>query len=168
MSVADVKLGKNKILMFRLLEDDTEEAAAKLALQTNHQWSYSRSTESTSTKDGAVVSQGGLECTLSIDAVSSSDDVNATLMSAVLEGKKLEVWEVDLSDPQATANTYSGMYAQGNLESWEVPNEVDGLVTLTTTMRIDGVPKSGTVTLTAEQEAEVDYAFRDTQKVTSP
>lgn len=165
MNVA--KLGKHKILMFRLLEDAADDSAAKLALQTNHSWSYTRSTESTATKDGAIVSQGGLEATLNIEAVASDDPVNNMLKEAVIESKKLEVWEIDIGAEQVEGK-YPATYAQGNLENWEVPNEVEGLVTLSTTMRIDGAPKDGMATITAEQAEEISYAFRDVTPVPAP
>ena len=52
-NVKEAQLGKNKILMFRKYGDT--KAAAKLALQTEHKWEYSRDADTTKTKDGAVV-----------------------------------------------------------------------------------------------------------------
>ena len=60
--VKEAQLGKEKILMFRKFGDKT--AAAKLALQTEHEWEYSRDADTTKTKDGAVVADGGLETCL--------------------------------------------------------------------------------------------------------
>ena len=151
--------GKNKILMFRKLGDKT--AAAKLALQTEHTWKYERSTDSEKTKDGAVVTDGGLEVTLSIEAVTSNDDVNKMLKNAVVNGDKLEVWEVDLAGTKQ-GEKYPAIYAQGALSSWEVPDNVEDLETLSTEMTIEGKPVEGYATLTASQVAEINYAFKDT------
>lgn len=151
--------GKNKILMFRKLGDKT--AAAKLALQTEHIWKYERSTDSEKTKDGAIVKDGGLEVTLSIEAVTSRDDVNKMLKNSVVNGEKLEVWEIDLAGEKQDEK-YPALYAQGALSSWEVPDNVEDLETLSTEMTIEGKPVEGYATLTASQVEEINYAFKDT------
>lgn len=151
--------GKNKILMFRKLGDKT--AAAKLALQTEHKWKYERKNDSTATKDGSVVSDKGLEVTLSIEAVTSRDDVNKMLKKSVVDGEKLEVWEIDLAG-EKQSEKYPALYAQGALSSWEVPDNVEDLETLSTEMTIEGKPVEGYATLTASQVEEINYAFKDT------
>lgn len=153
------KYGKNKILMFRKLGDKS--AAAKLALQTEHSWNYERSTDVTKTKDGAVSSDGGLEVTLSIEAVASADPVNKMLKDSVINGDVLEVWEIDLAG-QKSGSKYPALYAQGKLSSWEVPANVEDLETISTEMTINGKPVEGNATLTADQEAAIQYAFADT------
>lgn len=154
-----VNFGKNKILMFRKLGDKT--AAAKLALQTEHKWKYERKNDSTATKDGSVVSDKGLEVTLSIEAVTSRDDVNKMLKNSVVNGEKLEVWEIDLAG-EKQGEKYPALYAQGALSSWEVPDNVEDLETLSTEMTIEGKPVEGYATLTASQVEEINYAFKDT------
>ena len=151
--------GKNKILMFRKLGDKT--AAAKLALQTEHKWKYERKNDSTATKDGSVVSDKGLEVTLSIEAVTSRDDVNKMLKNSVVNGEKLEVWEIDLAG-EKQGEKYPALYAQGALSSWEVPDNVEDLETVSTEMTIEGKPVEGYATLTASQVEEINYAFKDT------
>ncbi len=162
------KRGKDKILMFRLLRDAEAGAAAKLALQTSHEWNYSRATSSTATKDGSIVSQNELEVTLQIDAVTSDDSVNNMLKESVEDGLKLEVWEIDLGKPGTGDNEgkYAAKYAQGNLEDWTVPAAVEDFETLSTSMRIDHKPQDGWATLTSEQEEEIAYAFRDVTVLT--
>lgn len=154
--------GKDKILMFRKLGDKT--AAAKLALQTEHKWKYERKNDSTATKDGSVISDKGLEVTLSIEAVSSRDDLNLMLKQSVVEGYKLEVWEIDLAGEKQSGK-YPALYAQGSLGSWEVPDSVEDLETLSTEMTIEGKPVSGYATLTDEQVQEINYTFTDTAAI---
>ena len=151
--------GKNKILMFRKLGDKT--AAAKLALQTEHKWKYERKNDTTATKDGSVVSDKGLEVTLSIEAVTSRDDVNKMLKNSVVNGEKLEVWEIDLAGDNQ-GEKYPALYAKGALSSWEVPDNVEDLETLSTEMTIEGKPVEGYATLTNSQISEINYAFNDT------
>lgn len=155
--------GKSKILLFRLLGEKSSKKAAKLALQTEHEWSYERETDATQTKDGAIVSTGGLEVTLDISAVSSRDDVNKMLFRAVKEDLTLEVWEIDLEDNKS-GNKYGAKYAQGKLNSWTLPDSVDGFEEISTTMAIDGVPVDGEATLEEDQKALIKaaYEFTDT------
>lgn len=168
MAEVQAKHGKNKILMFRKLSEATKDKASKLALQTDHSWEYSRSVETTQTKDGARVASAGLEVSLSINALTSTDEVNTMLLSAVESGEKLEVWEVDISNldtEKEEAQECPAIYAQGSLESWSVPADVNSYETLSTTMKIDDRPKSGTVQLKSEQTKAISYAFRNLEPV---
>lgn len=158
------KHGKHKILMFRLLEEASKKGAAKLALQTEHTWKYERSTDQKMTKDGAITIGGGLKVSLDIKAVASTDEVNALLKAAAIDGKKLEVWEVDLS-AKGEDGKYEALYARGDLSSWEVPANVENIEEISTSMQIDDQPKAGKVTLTMEQEEMLAYVFRDTAAV---
>lgn len=155
--------GKDKVLMFRKLGDKA--AAAKLALQTNHKWEYERSNDSKKTKDGAVTSNGGLEVSLSIEAISSRDEVNELLANSVKDGFKVEVWEIDLAG-EKQGGKYPALYAQGSLGKWEVPSDVEDLEEISTEMTIDGKPQAGYVTLTDDHVKEINYAFRDVTAIT--
>ncbi|WP_243415901.1 phage major tail protein, TP901-1 family, partial [Listeria monocytogenes] len=64
----------------------------------------------TKTKDGAVSSDGGLEVTLSIEAVASADPVNKMLKDSDINGYVLEVWEIDLAG-QKSDSKYPAHYA---------------------------------------------------------
>lgn len=152
--------GKNKILAFRLLKDAATATGTKLALQVEHTLNYERSNETTETKDGPVVSPGALVPTLELSALATDDPLNKMLMKSVIDGEKLEIWEIDLTKEVASGK-YNALYMQGNLRSWSVPAPATGPVTISTAADIDGVPKEGQVTLTAEQISEVQYAFKD-------
>lgn len=154
--------GKQRFLLFRVLGDT--KLASKLALQTEHTWSYERETDSTATKDGNVSSSGGLEVTLEISAVSTRDDVNKMLFDAVVQDKVLEVWEVDAGAPGSSDNKFKAKYARGRLNKWELPNAVDGTVEVSTSMVIDGIPVEGEATLTEAQKLLIKaaYEFKDT------
>lgn len=157
--------GKDRILMFRLFDERAKEGATKLALQTKHTWKYEAKSDSTETKDGNINSPATAVATLEIEAVTSSDPVNKMLKKAVLGSAKLEVWDIDLSS-KTEDGKYEATYGQGYMQSWEVPSEVGKLGELKTNMNIDQLPQDGTVTLTLNQEDEVQYAFSDTEKVT--
>ena len=162
--VKEAQLGKEKILMFRKFGDKT--AAAKLALQTEHEWEYSRDADTTKTKDGAVVADGGLETKLSITAIGTKDELNEMLKKSVVDGYKVEVWEIDLSDKK-TNGKYGALYAIGRLSSWKVPANVEELVEIESEMSVEGKPQAGEATLTDEQVKEIQYTFQDTTAINS-
>ncbi len=153
--------GKDHILMVRLLDDANAKAAAKLALQIEHSWSYSRSNSATETKDGTINAPGGLATTLNLTAISTNDDVNKMLKRSVIEGKKVEFWDIDLASFDETTKKCHAIYAQGSLESWEVPKPVADYINISTTANIDGTPQEGEVTLDPTQVDQILYAFRD-------
>lgn len=163
--MAEIKTvhGKTKFLLFRLLEEASTKSATKLALQTEHEWSFERDNENTKTKDGTVVASGGMEVSLSIKAVSTYDELNHMLYRSVVEDKTLEVWEVDMAQP-LTNGKYKGKYARGKLSSWTLPSSVDALEELDTEMNIEGVPVDGEVTITDDQKLLIKsaYSFEDT------
>ncbi|WP_242258100.1 phage major tail protein, TP901-1 family [Streptococcus thoraltensis] len=156
--------GKDKVLMFRKLGDKT--AAAKLALQTEHKWEYERSSDASPTKDGAINSDGGLETKLSIEAVSSRDNVNKLLKDSVVDGFKLEVWEIDLAGAPDSSGKLPAIYAIGSLNTWELPSNVEDLATVSAEMAIDGKPQAGFATVSKEQQEEIMYAFKDVTAIT--
>lgn len=164
-TTVNAQYGDNRILMFRLYDERATAGAVKLALQTQHDWKYDAKSDSTSTKDGTVNSPATASVTLDIEAVSSLDDVNKMLDDAALNSKKLEVWDVNLADKDSSSDKYAAKYAQGYLQSWEIPAEAGKLVTVKTTMNIDQKPQDGQVTLSDDQLAEIQYAFADTDKV---
>lgn len=157
--------GKDKILMFRILDEDHEKDAAKLALQIEHTLSCERSVDTTQTKDGAVTSDGGLEYSLELTAVASEDEVNRMLRSSVDDKKTLEVWEINLAGQKNEEGKYPALYMQGKLEGWELPANVEDLAEISTTLKIDGSPQAGFATVSKEQEKAILYAFRDVTKV---
>ncbi|MDI9497257.1 MAG: phage major tail protein, TP901-1 family [Bacillota bacterium] len=159
--------GKRSILAFRRLADAGTKSALKLALQTSHSWNMNRTIDNTQTKDGNITSDGGLEVSLSIEAISSYDEVNTFLEESVKNGDKLEVWEIDLDQEGSGENAgkFAAKYAQGQLNSWSTPSDVGSFKTISTTMSIDGTYQEGFATLSDAEVEEAMYAFRDTTPV---
>lgn len=162
--MANAIYGKDHILMFRLYSERGTKNATKLALQTQHGWKYEAKSDSTETKDGAINSPATSTVSLDIEAVASLDDVNKFLKEAVKKQEKLEVWDINLADKQGEGK-YGSEYAQGYLQSWEVPAEVGKLTQIKTSMNVDQLPQEGPATVTNEQENEIQYAFADTTPV---
>ncbi len=156
--------GKKKILLFRLLKDADKEAA-KLAFQTNHTFSLTRSTDAVVTKDGTIRKLGELEGEVTgIEAVQATDDpVASMLQNSVIDGEKLELWEVTVDEGlKNSEGKYPAMYAQGYLNGWEASAPTEDESTYSGDFAIELVPQFGFATLTEEQEEAVQYAFADT------
>lgn len=158
--------GKNKILLFRNLKNTAEEAA-KLSFQTGHSFSLSRDGEAIATKDGSIVKLGELEGEVSsIEAVQAKDDpVAKMLLDAVIDGDKLEVWEVTVDEDLKEGETYPAIYAQGYLTTWETESPVEDEASYSGDFLVELAPQFGMATLTAEQQEAVQYAFRDTTAI---
>ena len=163
--MAEMLQGKHKILLFRLLSEEATKEAAKLVFQTEHTFSYSRSLDKITTKDGTVIKVGELETEVSIEAIQAKDDpVGEMLRDSVIKGQKLEMWEVTI-DPDAVGSEYDAIYVQGYLDSWETPASAEDESTISSTFQVEMNPQFGKATLTEEQSKAVQYAFRDTTAV---
>lgn len=158
--------GKKQILLWRLLKDATTNAGTKLAFQTEHSVSKSRGMDTTITKDGPIVTGGGLEEEVPFSCImGKGDPVVDLLNTAILENEVLELWEVDVTD-KGESGKYPGKYRQGLLSELNETKNAEDLVELEGTFVTNGTAKTGEVTLTDEQAEVVQYAFRDVIKVT--
>lgn len=155
--------GKNKILLFRMVKDSDKEAA-KLSFQTDHTFALSRDTDAITTKDGKIVKIGDLEGEVSgIEAVQAKEDpVAEMLQDAVIDGEKLEIWEVSVDEDLKEDDKYPAMYAQGYLTSWEASAPAEDESTYSGDFTIELAPQFGMATLTEDQEEAIQYAFKDT------
>lgn len=155
--------GRNKILLFRLLKDSDKEAA-KLSFQTDHTFSLERDGDYVETKDGKLFKLGDLEGEVSgIEAVQAKGDpVSKMLLDAMIDGEKLELWEVSVDEDLKEDDKYPAMYAQGFLTSWESGSPTEDEATHSGDFMIDLVPQFGMATITEDQESTIQYNFKDT------
>lgn len=160
------KQGKKIILLWRLLEESSLKKATKLAFQEEHSIEGSvDGGDSKQTKDGAIVTEGSIEEEVPFTSTMGVDDaVSEMLDTAFYERKKLELWEVDMNSKTADGK-YKAEYRQGRLNDLTRSAATDDTVVLEGTFKTEGTRQKGEVTLTAEQEEVVQYAFRDTDKI---
>lgn len=154
--------GKKKVVLFRDYEDRNT-TGARLALQTDHQIGETQTLDTLQTKDGEIILPGGLATRITISAVVSNDEVNAMLRRAVREGRLLEIWEADLSQPEGDGpdTKYPAQYGTGYLASWTTPNPATGFSTLSTEFYVIGKLVEGQVTLGPAESDEIAAAFVD-------
>ena len=162
--------GSRKVLLFRVLGD--KDSAAKLVFQRQHTFSYNRELEQIETKDGKVIQVGGLESTVSIEALQAkTDPVRDILKQSVIDGQMLELWEVtvdeDLVNTEEGENKgkYPGIYCQGYLDSWEDSAEAGTNASVSTNFNVQLKPQFGWATMTEDQISAAQYEFTDTTAI---
>ncbi|WP_088815445.1 MULTISPECIES: phage major tail protein, TP901-1 family [Listeria] len=154
------KQGTNTFLAFRLLSTAAEQTGIKLALQTTHNFTRSRDSDSTATKDGNVNSTSPLTVEASVENILSDDPLNDLLIEAIEKDEIVEIWEIDRSS-KTTEGKYKAWYFQVNVTNIEEDHDADGNSTNKADFSVIGSGARGELTLTADQEEEVSYAFRD-------
>lgn len=170
MSDLVAKQGKNTILLYRLLKKSTEEAAFRLAFQTEHTDGKSRDYNTTATKDGPIGSLSDVEYDLSATAIVSVGDKHIDdLEDAMENGDILEVWSIDKEEKgteEENKDKYKATYRRAYITSYSTsPNSEDALE-LELEFGVFGKRQKGYATLTADQEQFVQYVFSDTTKAT--
>ena len=162
--------GKQEFLMFRNYKDRAEKDAKMLLLQASHELSVSNETNKRAVKNGqggsmSITAPSTQEQTLSIEAVSSHDEVSLMLEDANYNQELLEVWIIDFADKDELGK-YGCKYAQGYLQDWTTPSDVEDFIEISTTLDINMKYQKGRVELTPDQVDDVQYAFTDLKKVT--
>lgn len=168
VTTKEALMGKNTVLLFRLLKEQGTQTAVKLAFQTEHELTESRDTDTTATKDGNIVTPSALETSLDCTSILAKGDETADkLRQALRDYEKIEIWEVDLSTKGSAGNSgkYKAMYYQGYVSEWSKSPSAEDSIELSLTFTIEGVGQSGYVTLTPEQENVVKYVFKDVTAV---
>ncbi len=161
------KQGKNIILLYRLLKKAKDEAAWKLAFQTDHSSEKTRDYNTTPTKDGPVGALAEAEYSLSATSIAADGDPHIEEMDdAFDDGDIVEVWEIDKAEKGTgeNADKYKAKYLRAYLTSFSYePNSEDALE-LSLEFGVFGKPQKGFATLTDEQADVVQYVFKDTVK----
>lgn len=171
--MAEAAKGIDVILLFRLLEDATKEAAFKLAFQTEHENTKSKDSDSVATKDGPIRTPGALEFDFSATSILSINDPYVDKLEGALDDDKLiEIWEINRAEKGTgeDADKYKATYYQGYVTSFGKNPNAEDSVELSLEFGINGKGAKGYATLTADQEEVVQYVFKDTVKeeVTPP
>lgn len=168
MAELTAKQGKDIILLYRLLSKATQEAAWKLAFQTEHSNEKTRDYNTTATKDGAIGALAEVEYKLSATSIAANGDSHLDEMDKAFDdGEIIEVWEIDKAE-KGSDGKYKAKYLRAYLTSFSYePNSEDALE-LSLEFGVFGKPQKGQATLTEEQANVVQYVFKDTAKETTP
>jgi TP901-1 family phage major tail protein len=159
--------GIDVILLYRLLSKATEEAAWKMAFQTEHENGLSRDTDSTITKDGPVQTLSSPEYDFSATSIVAKGDTHVDEMKkALLNGEVIEIWEINKAEKGTgeESGKYKATYYQGYVSEFTPSAGAEDSVELSLSFAINGVGQDGFATLTDDQAEVVQYAFKDTVK----
>ncbi|MFB5313020.1 phage major tail protein, TP901-1 family [Enterococcus gallinarum] len=167
--MAEAKKGIDLILLYRIKSKATEEAAWKMAFQTEHENSKSRSADVTPTKDGGIIALGDIEYTLTGTSIAAKGDSHIDeLDNAFDNGEVIEVWEIDKAERGTAENAekYKAKYAQAYLTSFGWTPGAEDALELSLEFGVFGRQQKGYATLTEDQAQVVQYVFTDTVKAT--
>ncbi|MEQ7202357.1 phage major tail protein, TP901-1 family [Lactococcus lactis] len=172
MAELTAKQGKDIILLYRLRSKATQEAAWKLAFQTEHSNEKTRDYNTTTTKDGPVGALADVEYKLTATSIAANGDPHLDEMDQAFDDAEIiEVWEIDKAEKgkdDANKEKYKAKYLRAYLTSFSYePNSEDALE-LSMEFGVFGKPQKGYATLTDEQAAVVQYVFKDTAKEVTP
>lgn len=170
METNTAQKGIDIILLYRILKKSTEEAAWKLAFQTEHENGMSRDVEGTATKDGTVQSLGAVEYDFSATSIVAVGDPHYyELKQAFIDGEVIEFWEINKAElaPETdseNAGKFFGTYYQGYLSDFSRSAATEDASELEMSLAVNGIGQDGWCTLTDEQAEIVQYVFKDTVK----
>lgn len=162
----EARQGIKLILLWRLFEKAGTEKATKLAFQEKHSIEAKiDGGDAKLTKDGPITTKGNIEEEVPFESTMGLGDPVADMLDEAFYAQKLlELWEVDLNT-QTEGGSYNAEYRRGRLIDLTKNADAEDTVMLEGTFKTDGIRQKGEVTLTAEQEEIVQYAFRDTDEV---
>lgn len=167
----EAKQGKDVILLYRLLKKETQEAAWKLAFQTEHSNGKTKSFDTVTTKDGPIGSPGEVEYELSATSIVANGDPHIEEMDQAFDDDEIvEVWEIDKAEKgtEENAEKYKAKYLQAYITGFNPSANADDNVELELEFGVLGRAKKGYATLTKDQAEVVQYVFKDTVKATEP
>ena len=151
--------GIDIILLFRLLKKSKEEAAWKLAFQTEHENTKTKDSDSVATKDGPIRIPGSLEIDFSATSILSVGDPYVDQLEEALDNDDIIEAEKGTGD---NADKYKATYYQGYVTSFGKSPNAEDTVEVSLEFGINGKGAKGFATLTADQEEVVQYVFKDT------
>lgn len=158
--------GKELVYLFRPLNKETTNDAVAMAFTTENERTKSVDFEATETKDGTVQTPGAMEHEVSATAILAVEDTMADELEDACDNHELmEIWEANLAEPVGEgSNKFKGRYMQGYLTEFTLTSSAEEHVEYETTFAINGAGVKGEVTVTADQQAVANYAFKDTTK----
>lgn len=163
---AEAVQGKKIVYLYRVLDEAATTAGALLAFTTENGRTKSKDADSTATKDGSIRTPGVAEVEVTATSILSKGDTMIDKLEAALDNDQLiEIWEANLMEPvTGSENQFKGRYFQGYLTELEITSNAEDFAEVSLTFGINGSGKSGNVTVSAAQQEQADYVFKDTTK----
>ena len=154
--------GRQIVYLYRLLSEAGSEAGETLAFTTDNSRTVSKDASATATKDGTIRTPGVAEVEISANSILIAGDERLKRFEDAMDNDELfEIWEANMAEPVGPEQ-FEGKYFQGYLTQWDMNSAAEDMVDVSLSFGINGTGQRGNVTLTAEQQEEAGYAFRDT------
>ncbi|SLN01900.1 Phage tail protein [Brachybacterium faecium] len=167
LKMTEAKKGIDVILLYRILKNEKDGAAWKMAFQTEHSNAKSRDNEAVPTKDGPLQNMAPIVYEFSATSIIAKGDTYIDELDDAFDAAEIiEIWEIDKAEKGTEKNSdkFKATYFQGYVSSFsKTSNSEDGLA-LEMEFAINGVGQKGYATLTEEQANVVSYVFKDTVK----
>lgn len=161
--------GIDVLWRYRFTEEEGNEAAWGLAYTTESGYSKSKSSETTITKDGTVVTPGAVETTASATTLYKVGDTRIDELEekGIDAGKRMQLWRISTKEAGTgeNASKYKAKYFEGYLTTFEPTDNAEDKVEYSLEWSIESTGKNGYATLVIDDSDGGDYAFKDTVKV---
>lgn len=156
--------GRQIVYLYRLLSEASTEDGQTLAFTTDNNRSVSKDASATATKDGTIRTPGVAEVEISANSILIAGDERLKRFEDAMDNDELfEIWEANLAEPVGGGDEqFEGKYFQGYLTQWDKNSAAEDMVDVSLSFGINGTGQRGAVTVTAEQQEDAGYAFRDT------
>lgn len=161
---AEVVAGKQLVYLFRPNKNKTTEDGTTIAFTTENERTKSSDSDSTQTKDGAIVAVSDPEVEITATALLAVGDEKIDQLEDALDNHDLmDIWEANLAQPvTGQDNKFKGRYFQGYVSEIDYSSPADDNVEVSLTFAINGKGVKGNVTVSAEQQEAAAYVFTDT------
>lgn len=109
---AEAVAGKKIVYLYRILSTEKDHDAKALAFTTENERTKSKDADTTATKDGTVRTPGTAEVEITASSLLKKGDKFIDELEAALDDdEKMEIWEVNLAEPQASSsNKFKAKY----------------------------------------------------------
>ena len=163
---SEVVSGKQIVYLFRPHKDIATKDGTTIAFTTENEITRSSDSDSTQTKDGAIVAVADPEVEITATTLLAVGDTKIEELEDSLDAHDLmDIWEANLAEPVANqTNKFKGRYFQGYVSQLDKSSPADGNVEISLTFAINGKGVRGDVTVTTEQQEIASYVFIDTPK----
>lgn len=162
---AEAIQGKRIVYLFRIASESTTTAGKRIPFVTEDSRTKSKDADSTATKDGSIRTPGTAEVEISTTLIlSKGDEIVNKLEDAMDNDELIEIWEANLDEPVSpggSGNKFKGMYFQGYITEFEQTASAEDHVEVSLTFGINGSGKRGDVTVSAKEQEDANYLFKD-------
>lgn len=162
---AEAVQGKRIVYLFRIASEASTTAGKRIPFVTEDSRTKSKDADSTATKDGSIRTPGAAEVEISTTLIlSQGDEIVKKMEDAMDNDQLIEIWEANLDEPGSgggLSTKFKGMYFQGYITEFEQTASAEEHVEISLTFGINGSGKRGEVTVSAEEQEEANYLFKD-------